>query len=61
MWRALWKIQCPPKAKNFLWRALHNGLPVWWNLNHQFPTVSPQCPRYLNSSESVTNCLASCS
>ncbi|KAL4299679.1 hypothetical protein AHAS_Ahas17G0125000 [Arachis hypogaea] len=61
MWRALWRIQCPPKVKNFLWRALHNGLPVRWNLNHQFPTILPQCPRCPNPSELVTHCLASCS
>ena len=27
-WNRLWKLECPPKVKHFLWRMSHNTLPV---------------------------------
>lgn len=32
MWQLIWKLDCPTKIKNFMWRALVNGVAVKENL-----------------------------
>ena len=34
-WQRLWKIDCPPKIKHFLWRLSHNTLALRKNLQRR--------------------------
>ena len=32
VWNQLWKVDCFPKVKQFLWGFAHNSLPLWMNI-----------------------------
>jgi hypothetical protein len=38
VWRKLWKLQVPPKVRNFLWKFIKNGLPT--NTNRYYRHLS---------------------
>ena len=33
IWRKIWKLNAPPKVRNFLWQVCSNILPTWENLH----------------------------
>lgn len=45
MWKKLWKLNIPPKAKVFLWRAVRDIIPHNANLHKKRVLDSPKCPR----------------
>jgi hypothetical protein len=44
VWRAIWAMNLPNVAKNFMWRACHNSLPMKDNLLWQKVVSDPNCP-----------------
>ncbi|MED6110323.1 hypothetical protein PIB30_041827 [Stylosanthes scabra] len=46
--------------KNFIWKVLHEGLPVNQRLHSRIPTMSPTCPRCNSPEEIVTHLLWTC-
>jgi hypothetical protein len=34
-WEKIWKLACPPKIKQFLWRFAHNSLPLKLNIKRR--------------------------
>lgn len=45
MWTKIWKLNIPPRSKHFLWRLLHNVLPIRKNLEHRGIGGAPICLR----------------
>ena len=43
-WNAIWKLECPPKFKQFVWRIAHNSLPYRLNLVRRGMKIDPICP-----------------
>ncbi|CAN6246168.1 unnamed protein product [Urochloa humidicola] len=42
-WKKLWKMKCPGKVKQFLWRFTHNSLAVRRNLERRGMKVDSRC------------------
>ena len=34
VWKRIWKIRTPQKAKHFIWRAVKDSLPIKQNMAH---------------------------
>ncbi|XP_055960512.1 uncharacterized protein LOC126670817 [Mercurialis annua] len=60
-WKFLWTLNCPPKLKHFLWRALTNCLAVKMNLFRRMPSVDPICPVCTQDEEIIVHLFALCS
>ena len=43
IWDVVWKLGCPTKVKNFLWRALHGTLPCHVTLADRHMKVNTKC------------------
>jgi hypothetical protein len=43
-WKLLWKQECAPKTKHFLWRLAHNNLPWKLNFKRRGMEVDTRCP-----------------
>ncbi|KAM0830575.1 hypothetical protein ACQ4PT_066116 [Festuca glaucescens] len=43
-WNAIWKVDCPAKIKQFLWRIAHNSLPHRLSLLRRGMELDPVCP-----------------
>jgi hypothetical protein len=43
IWKHLWKIDCPPKVKHFLWRMSHNSLAVRTVLQRRGMKIDTRC------------------
>lgn len=42
-WKRLWRLDCPPKVKHFLWRMSHNTLALKRNLKHRGVKTDTLC------------------
>ncbi|XP_019163177.1 PREDICTED: uncharacterized protein LOC109159530 [Ipomoea nil] len=60
VWGNLWKLQVPPKWKNFLWRALSVNLPTLNNLIKRRVELINICPACGTDEENVMHILCSC-
>ena len=43
IWNGLWKIKCPPKVQNFLWRLGHNSHPMNMNIARRGIDLDTRC------------------
>jgi hypothetical protein len=43
-WSLLWKVDCVPKIKRFLWRFAHNSLPLRLNIARRGMDADTRCP-----------------
>ncbi|XP_072069297.1 uncharacterized protein [Arachis hypogaea] len=50
----------PPKVKIFIWRLLHNGIPVRQCIQSRFHNVQDVCPRCGGERETALHCLVLC-
>ena len=46
LWKVLWHMDILPKVKNFIWRLLHNALPLGANLLKRKLSVDALCKFY---------------
>lgn len=53
MWKKLWMMNIPPKAKMFLWRAIWDIIPHSGNLHKKGILETPKCPRCGNYESSL--------
>ncbi|VFQ68446.1 unnamed protein product [Cuscuta campestris] len=60
MWAFIWKMQVPPKVRNFMWRALNDVLPVRANLRRRQVEVADVCPRCCTDQETTIHSLIGC-
>ncbi|MED6200332.1 hypothetical protein PIB30_084062 [Stylosanthes scabra] len=51
---------CCGSCQIFVWRCLHETLPVLWNLHHRITTINPTSKGCGQDLESVTHCLFHC-
>lgn len=43
LFRALWKVHCPPRVHHFLWRFAHNSHPMYMNINRCGVELDTRC------------------
>ncbi|KAL4337982.1 hypothetical protein AHAS_Ahas12G0164600 [Arachis hypogaea] len=60
VWSSIWKLKCQPKIKIFLWKVMHEGLPVKERLHSRIQMVNPICNRCDATVESILHCLTQC-
>ncbi|GER51708.1 RNA-directed DNA polymerase (reversetranscriptase)-related family protein [Striga asiatica] len=60
MWTTTWNLQVKPKLKVFLWRCIHNSLPVAEKLNIKGIISSPLCCFCGENSENQTHIFFHC-
>lgn len=60
IWKKCWNSNTLPKIKNFVWRALQNGLPVRENLKRRNITREDWCPRCGEEPESGIHMIGKC-
>lgn len=53
VWLSIWKLQTPPKIRNFMWRIVHQALATLENLFHRHSAPSPICQICNKEMESV--------
>jgi hypothetical protein len=60
-WPSLWKFQCQPKIKQFLWRLAHNSLPLRSNIKRRgVEDVDTRCPVCKRLDEDRGHCFLKC-
>jgi hypothetical protein len=42
-WKKIWKIACPPKIQQFMWRFAHNSLPLRLNIKRRGIDCDTRC------------------
>ncbi|KAJ4801818.1 Ribonuclease H-like superfamily protein [Rhynchospora pubera] len=60
LWTDIWKLQVPPRVITFLWRCLHDALPVMKRLNKIFKNTNPVCFRCGQKEETVKHVIFDC-
>ncbi|KAG5542399.1 hypothetical protein RHGRI_022065 [Rhododendron griersonianum] len=60
MWKRIWQMRAPAKIKMFLWRCLHNIVPVNRVLTQRQLPVDPICPLCGLEEETPSHMLLSC-
>ena len=60
LWKSIWSLCAPPKVKLFVWKLIHNGVPVRQKLKSCFVNVDDKCPRCNDAVESIQHCFISC-
>jgi hypothetical protein len=51
-WKAVWKLECPPKVQHFLWRFGHNSHPLRMNIERrgvELDTWCTVCSKYFEN------------
>lgn len=60
VWKKFWKIGIQPKIKTFIWRLLHNVIPVRDSLQKRCISCPLFCPNYLIKEESINHLFIEC-
>lgn len=60
MWKRVWYMRAPTKIKMFLWRCLHEIIPVNRVLTHRHMPVDPICPLCGLAEETPSHMLLNC-
>ena len=60
VWKILWKLKIPSKVKIFVWRVLHEILPLKGILINRHVPVSGACPICHQAAEDVLHLLFKC-
>ena len=60
VWKAIWKLQVPPKIRNFIWRACRNALPTKQALMRRKIVADLICERCKLDVEDAEHALWSC-
>ncbi|CAN6545401.1 unnamed protein product [Malus baccata var. baccata] len=60
LWKAIWKLEVPPKLRHFLWLTVHNCLPTCEALFRRRSFVSFTCPICLCHDETIEHLFFTC-
>ncbi|XP_074293640.1 uncharacterized protein LOC141620746 [Silene latifolia] len=60
LWSRIWKLELPPKIKNFIWRVCKGALPCGINVQKCVVEADPTCQRCLRDIESEVHALVGC-
>ncbi|XP_028066181.1 uncharacterized protein LOC114269111 [Camellia sinensis] len=60
VWKRLWKFKIPPKWILFVWKCLHNILPVKRELEKRGLTIDPICSSCFQHEESIEHLFFDC-
>lgn len=59
-WRSIWSLKLPPAVRNFLWRSMHNILPVLTVLAAHRVAVEVLCPLCRDQPETLDHLMKGC-
>ncbi|VFQ59793.1 unnamed protein product [Cuscuta campestris] len=60
VWQGLFRLNVPPKVRNFIWRGMHEVLLVRANLVRKGVSITTACPRCLSIEETTLHGLVLC-
>ncbi|XP_016207207.1 uncharacterized protein LOC107647664 [Arachis ipaensis] len=60
VWNSIWELKLPHKIKIFLWKSLHEKLPVLQQVHSWFASTPATCPRCMLKAESISHALFQC-
>ncbi|XP_028085522.1 uncharacterized protein LOC114286545 [Camellia sinensis] len=60
VWKRLWQLKIPPKWILFVWKCLHNILPVKGELKKRGLNIDPICSRCFQHEESIEHLFFDC-
>ncbi|XP_015949076.1 uncharacterized protein LOC107474004 [Arachis duranensis] len=60
IWKQVWGLKIQTKLQIFLWRAIHERLPMMHVIHHRFENTLPLCLRFRVEDETITHCLHHC-
>nr|XP_025677974.1 uncharacterized protein LOC112777799 [Arachis hypogaea] len=60
IWKQIWGLKIQTKLQIFLWRAIHERLPVMHVIHRRFENTLPLCLRCRVEDETITHCLHRC-
>jgi hypothetical protein len=59
-WKKIWKLPILPKVNQFVWRLVHNSLPVKKNIQRRLGPIDTLCPVYKRFDEDGGHCFLKC-
>jgi hypothetical protein len=59
-WKKIWRLNCPPKVRHFLWRFSHNSLPLRRNISRRGMDIDTRCPVCWRLDEDGGHCFFKC-
>lgn len=60
LWKLVWNAKVPQKIKLFLWKAIHNILPVQENIYRKRISRTKECPLCMKEPETVEHVFFRC-
>lgn len=60
VWTKIWKLPCPPKIKQFIWRVAHNSLAMKMNIKRRHIDLDTRCPVCMRFDEDGGHCFLKC-
>ena len=60
VWKALWKMKLPMKITTFIWKLLHDSLPVLTNLIRRGIQTASRCPMCDEGEETLSHLFLQC-
>ena len=60
LWTQIWKLPCPPKIKQFIWRVAHNSLALRMNIKRRHIELDTRCPVCARLDEDGGHCFLKC-
>ena len=59
-WKKIWKLPIQPKVRQFVWRLVHNSLPVKKNIQGRLGLIDTLCPVCKRFDEDGGHCFLKC-
>jgi len=59
-WKKLWRLQCPPTVRRFLWRLAQNSLALKMNIKRRRIDLETRCPTCMRFDEDGGDCFLKC-
>ena len=59
-WKKIWKLLIQPKVRQFVWRLVHNSLPVKKNIQRRLGLIDTLCPVCKRFDEDGGHCFLKC-
>lgn len=59
-WNQVWKLNCAPRVRHFLWRLAHNSLPLQMSIKRRGMEIDTRCPVCWRMNEDGGHCFLKC-